>query len=153
MEKESFLFCSTYVAKTLSLMLFCSKFMGLGRGIQTHTHTHTFKKQSCPASASCNPSDKLQCLLLFSSPTSLLASLSSSSCNWIWIKMAFPFLLHSFPLWLKRDLPGEITHKDTHTNTHTRSQQRDVAFEGNIFTNKRPPWLALHPSLPSPPAL
>lgn len=109
-----FIFCSSSVTKILSLMLLCSEFMGLGHGSHTHTniqmHAHTHSQQSCSASTPCNPSDKLQRLLLLSRPPPpSLTLLSPSSCNWIWIKMAFPFLLYSSLLWLKRDLPGEIT--------------------------------------------
>lgn len=81
----------------------------------------------------------------FSSSTSLTL-LSPSSCNWIWIKMAFPFLLYSSLLWLKRDLPGEITHK--HRCTLTDCSAETLHLRKNIFTNKQAPTLTHHPSLP-----
>lgn len=60
--------------------------------------------------------------------------------------MAFPFLLHSFPLWLKRDLPGEITHKDTHTNTHTHARSRETLHlrETSSLTNGLPGLPSIH---------
>lgn len=93
-------------------------------------HTHRG-----PASSSCNPSDKLQDLLL------LLYSSPSSSSNWIWIKMAFPFLLCFCFVWLKTDLPREITVSGE--KSHLRK---------NVFTNpkQQSPSPSISPSLLSP---
>lgn len=51
--------------------------------------------------------------------------------------MAFPFLLCSSLLWLKRDLPGEITHKQI----CARLQCGDTAFEEktSLLTNTHYP--------------
>ena len=132
---------------------------------QTHARTHAHSQQSCSASTPCNPSDKLQrLLLLLFSPPPPPSLHSASSCNWIWIKMAFPFLLYSSLLWLKRDLPGEITRKHTRSHTHVLARSWTASRcwrcvlckkkeEKNIFTNKQAlPASTTSPHSPHSPA-
>lgn len=125
-------------------MLLCSQFMRLGYGTHTHKCTRAVGSHVLPAllvipqtnynvfSSSSFP--------LFSFSISL-AVLPPSSCNWIWIKMAFPFLRYSSLLWLKRDLPAEITHNYRHTYTHklTDCSADTLHLRKNIFTNKQHP--------------
>lgn len=116
-------------------MSLCTESMGLDHVIHTNVLTHS--KQSCSASISCcNPSDTLQRLLLLVSSSTSLILLSSSSCNWIWIKMAFPFLLFSSLLWLKRDLPGEITRMQRYSYTTNCSTETLHLWEQTYFLTK-----------------
>lgn len=71
---------------------------------------------------------------------------SPSSCNWIWMKMAFPFLLYSSLLWLKRDLPGEITHKHRYMQACKTSTQRHY-IGGKAFFLTNTPTHSWKPSL------
>lgn len=61
------------------------------------------------ASSLCNPSDKLQALLLLLLLPPFVHSLSSSSSNWIWIRWFSLFVFYSFFIWLNMGLLEEIT--------------------------------------------
>lgn len=94
-----------------------------------HTHTHT----GLPALLVI-PQTHYK---IFSSSFTLSPS---SSSNWIWIKMAFPFLLCFFFVWLKTDLPREIIVSGGE-KSHLRK---------NVFTNpkQQSPSPSHPPSLP-----
>lgn len=133
-------------------MLLFSQYMGLGHSTHTNTEMHVHaRSQVLPAFLvipQTNYNVFSSSVPLFSFSTSL-TPLLLSSCNWIWIKMAFPFLLYSSLLWLKRDLPREITHNHRHTNTRTLTDcsTETLHLRKNIFTNKqRPPPPAPHGS-------
>ncbi len=98
-----------------------------------HTHTHTHTHTGLPALLVIPQTN----YKIFSSSFTLSPS---SSSNWIWIKMAFPFLLCFFFVWLKTDLPREITVSDGE-KSHLRK---------NVFTNpkQQSPSPSHPPSLP-----
>lgn len=70
------------------------------------------------ASSLCNPSDKLQALLLLLLLPPFVHSLSSSSSNWIWIRWFSLFLFYSFFIWLKMGLLEEITVNSGEKKSH-----------------------------------
>lgn len=69
--------------------------------------------------------------------------------------MAFPFLLYSSLLWLKRDLPGEITRKHARSHTRTRTLVDCITLLTLRFVEKKTSSLTNKPSpthLPSLPS-
>lgn len=141
-------------------MLLYAELAGLGHGALAKKNNNArARSQSC--------SHVLPALLVIpqtnyafsSSSSSLLFQLPQSSRSFqLQLDLDkdgfFPFLLHSPLLWLKRDLPVEITHTRSRTHTHRTCAPVDCSAETlhlrkNIFTNKQGP----PPPLTDPPQL
>lgn len=100
----------------------------------THAQIHTRSLQSCSASTPCNPSDKLQRLLLLLSSFLLLRLPRCTPSFQLQLdldKDGFSFSFVFFPALAKEGFAcGDYTQSETRIHAHAHRLQRgDTAFE------------------------